>query len=363
MIQSDWHYDFPIGVYLLLVLLPILGGLWFLFHYRKRTLRLFADPNLLDHMIPRSSLFFWSKVIAIGFLWVFATLAVMQPKGNAHYPAGVDVSQKEEFPRPEAHDIFLLVDASASMNALDRRTQKSQFHQAKEIADTIISQLHGNNISLYAFTSDITQLSPLTMDTLFVRLMLKQMQINEGEIAGTDLFEVLSDLKETLFSFTRKKTVVILTDGQDTILEGLKESDKQERINAILARISNLTSLQLQFTTIGVGPDTEEEIPGVSFQGQPVHVSLNYHLLQHIAKKGKGNYYSANTMTARDIADRIALDIRQRRELSRQSSTPAIFSLEKPEFLYDFYYQIPLGIATFFMTVLLFLPDAKKRMS
>src|SRR5690606_21686855 len=113
----------------------------------------------------------------------------------------------------KAHDVIFLVDASASMSVADMRGGLSRFNYAKEIVDAAISKLQGESVALSAFTSGVTVLSPLTMDYFFVRIMLKQMQINEGDIAGTNLVEAIAVTREQYFPFITPslKSLIILT--------------------------------------------------------------------------------------------------------------------------------------------------------
>jgi len=203
VIPHDLHYQFPMAGYLFPLALVIFVLYWRLFEYRKTTLSGFASEKVLqDILIPRSRYNFWAKTVAFFLVWIFAAWALMQPTGNGHYPLETAMEAaakpkgkaKEAVVKRKAHDVIFLVDASASMSVQDTRTGVSRLNYAKEIVDQIVSGLRGESTALYAFTSDTSKLSPRTMDYLFVRLILRQMRINEGDIAGTNLVEALSDM-------------------------------------------------------------------------------------------------------------------------------------------------------------------------
>ncbi|MFQ5728976.1 MAG: VWA domain-containing protein [Waddliaceae bacterium] len=264
MIPNDLHYNFPLAVYLFILVIALFILLCRLYFFRESVLERFAKPKILNKvLIPRSRYNFWGKVAAICMAWILAILALMQPEGNGHYPLEGTIEaagkpkgkEKEAIVQRKAHDVIFLVDASASMGATDTRTKATRLDYAKEIVDEAISRLRGESVALYAFTSDTTKLSPLTMDYLFVRLMLRQMQINEGEIAGTNLVEAIADMRDFHFSILtpKLKTLILLTDGGDTQLEELTGQERKHQIAATLNLVENADINQLRIFTIGMG--------------------------------------------------------------------------------------------------------------
>ena len=360
------------AVYLLVLVIILFALFWRLYIYRKTTLENFAESKILkDILIPRSQTNYWTKVIAVCAAWTLATLALMQPTGNGHYPlkemaAGetkTKGSENEAIVRRKAHDVIFLVDASASMEVGDTRTKESRLDFAKEIIDEIISRLTGESVVLDAFTSDTTQLSPLTMDYLFVRLMLRQLQINEGEIAGTNLVEAIADMKDFYFpTITPKlKTLILLTDGGDTQLEELTAPERENQINTILNLANDAKENQLRIFTIGMGTQKGSEVPGVLYEGKPVVSSLDDDLLKKLSAKGRGEYYFANDWTAMELAVNIISKMGEEGSPLEEYKVqlPSGISRGDEDLLFDLFFQYPLALALIFLSVALIFPDSR----
>ena len=96
-----------------------------------------------------------------------------------------------------------MLDTSASMSVEDTRQKNTRLEVAKEIIDEMVQKLDGQNVALYSFTSALTPIVPLTLDYLFTRLMLQDVHLNYGEVAGTDLFESLEMPGEPMKSIDR----------------------------------------------------------------------------------------------------------------------------------------------------------------
>ena len=368
MIPNDLFYEFPSAAYFGLLVFALGGLAWHLYHFRDTFLRRFSFAS--EVIIPRSNLYFWSKAFAVCLAWIATTIVLMQPKGKGHYPEGQegkkwvsDKREKEGIIQRKAHDVIFLVDASMSMEVPDVRGGQTRFQFAKEIVDQMISRLKGESIALYAFTSDTTKLSPLTMDYLFVRLMLRQMPINEGDVAGTNITEALARMRDEHFlTITPKRqTLVILTDGGDTHLEELKGDERQGAIDSLENFFNHAEELDLSVFTIGLGSREGGNIPNIEYEGKPVHSSLNEQLLKELSRRGVGKYYYANEFSAVDLAQDFvnAINLPVGIEEYRIKTRSQVKGSE--DLVYDLFFQIPLGIALLLLGFVLLFPDTRKR--
>jgi len=375
MIAAIILYDSPQAAYLFFSTILIVCLFVLLFQYRKKLLLQFAAAAIIPKLlIPRSAGFYWGKVFALGLAWCLVIFALMEPKGNGHYPSETlpipsQQVQKNETPanheaelRRKAHDVIFLIDASASMSVMDSRNGNSRLEYAKEIVDEVVSRLTGETAALFAFTSVLTKLVPLTSDYLYLRLMLKEMHINEGDATGTDIKEALKDLRKLYYNkFSKElKTVLLFTDGGDNFLDTLQGKARENEINNIAQLVSPAKELNLRVFTIGMGSKKGKEIPGITYEGKPVNSSLDEELLKKISLEGRGEYYFANAFSSLDLAEDISRRMQQDNAYITEGSLKASYaSSDKPQedLIYDLYFQVPLGLAIILIVFCIILPD------
>ncbi len=357
MIPQDLHYNFSEASYLGLCVLVFILLFWNLFRYRDQLLKGWEEAKMV---FPRSSATFWIKVVCLSAAWIVLTMALMQPKGNGHYPEEAvpkeRMGQVHNKVQRKAHEIIFLIDASASMNIVDTRLEKTRLEYAKEIADSIVSQLEGATAALYVFTSVLDEIVPPTSDYLFLRMMLAQISINEGGNEGTDFVEALTGIRKHYFIPDQKlKTLIIFSDGGDTYLETLQGQERQKEIDAIANLVSDAASVHMRVYTIGLGSKQGGDIPGIVFEGKRVHSDLDEELLKKISEKGRGLYYYANDLGSEEIA-RDLLKNANRDELYEENLADQQDNGAK-DLIYNLYFQIPLGIALVLLAFILLLPE------
>lgn len=371
MIPQDLTYDLPQAAFALFAVFFILWLFWILFNYRKVVLSQFADPAILEKiMVPRSSKQYWLKALALMGGWLLCVLALMQPKGNAHYPEE-NLTLPQKIPqenlakvRRRAHEVIFLIDVSSSMAVTDSRTGSSRLDFAKDIADQIASKLKGETGSLYAFTSEVAPLSPSTTDYLFLRLMIRQMRLNEGDIPGTNIREALVEMRKKYFSSPtpKLKTLVLLSDGGDTHVESLQGEPREQALNEILDLIQDAESLHLRVYTIGLGSVEGGEVPNLKYEGKSVHSAIDEEILKKIARRGRGIYYPAREYTAIALANELTLAMRQDNPfLEAQTVIQSLTSTKKDNRVFDLYYQFPLGLAILLIAYVLIWPAAQTK--
>lgn len=362
MLPLDWHYAFPQALYLSLVLLLFLLLYSRLYYFRRHKSALFI-PTLI--MPPAKSLY-WLRVCLLSAGWILAIFALMQPLANGHYLEGhLPASQQTEKPRPKrkAHAVIVLIDASASMGVLDSRLGNSRLDYAKEIADQILATLTGESAALYAFTSEVDELSPLTPDSFFVRVMLTQLEINQGGAAGTNLFEALSAIRIRYFSkpWPTLKTLIIISDGADTAIEGMPKQERQKAVDALASLVGDAENMNLRVFTIGMGTEQGGTVPNVQYKGKSVTGRLFSYPLQRLAQVGRGSYYIANNSSALNLAEEIHQLMLQdppyyepEEGFVAGSLLQAI--LGESSIVYACYFYYPLGLAIILLMLAWVLP-------
>lgn len=363
MLDEGLQFAFSEGK-LLFFLLP----LWVLLIYRLRGMRRRFSAGLGIGKNPRSQIHSWVFQALLPLTFFFATLALMQPfifddfeKGEGGRGSPVELSEEGDSPRKKiAHDVIFLVDASASMSVEDTRLGISRLAFAKEIIDETITKLSGQNVALYAFTSEVTTICPLTMDYVCFRLRNSFIAINEGDVAGTDLLFALDIVKKKHFAGKKEKptTLVLLTDGGDTRIEQLKGEKREEEIQLLLGTLVN-GKAPLTLFTIGLGTQGGKEIPGVEFEGSPVFSTLDEELLERLGEIGGGSYIYADEGSAWVIASQLVDAIKKRdgyEDAQGSRLGAAGVALKKKH-----YYQIPLVCALAAFLFLLTTPQTRKR--
>lgn len=281
------------------------------------------------------------RYLALFLAWLFAVAALMEPLGNEAYP------QKAQGTIREAKtpiELFFLVDVSQSMGVQDVRT--TRLKKAVEVADGLAKELPSDPIALYAFTSKALPVVPLTYDGVFVRLMLRELVLNEGDTTGTLIGNALLELKnEGLSQFPKApKAVVLFSDGGDNLAEESQNGKKE------LLKIAS--ELKVPIFTIGIGSVEGGVIPDVLQGGKQVTSHLEEGLLKEIAEASGGKYFNGSEF---DIASRIAQGLKPFRLKASEAGL-----LKLSESSYKPYFQAPLAIAIVLFLVFAFLPYGMK---
>jgi len=356
----DVPFHFPQAAFLILLLIPFIWGELALTRYRNQQQQLYAssDALLSRLLVPRSRGIRWMKVGGWALVWTLLCLALMDPFSKRYSPS------LSSFAKPSIvlHEVIFLVDTSASMRVPDGREGQTRLQKAKEIMEQVLSQLKGQMVSLYAFTSTLTPVVPATLDYLFTRLAIKELQIDQGDVGGTRFAPVLATLKAQAFLTPSQKyySVIMLTDGGDTQLETLKGDAREEERERILHALSDSPSYHVRLFTIGLGSQHLKRIPQVTFEGKPVFSQLEPEILQQLAEKERGKYYVANEWSSWDLAEELMTTIKENviSSLGMQSQRQVV-PVKKEDLIVDLYYQIPLGFALLFYLLNVFLPDVR----
>lgn len=368
MFGREIVFHFPQAGFLIFLLIPFFIGQLALTRYRHKQQSAYTSSLLLSRLLtPRSSILRWTKVAGWSLIWTFICLSLMQPFGNIRYSSlstHPTSSSTPSQPRIIPHEVIFLVDTSASMNTSDSWEGQTRLESAKSIMEDLLGQFHGQTVSLYAFTSQLSAVVPPTLDYIFTRLSIKDLHIDQGDVGGTRFAPVLTALKEQAFPKPSSKhyTVILLTDGGDTQLESLTGTDQAKAKEAILNAIPNSEQLHLRLFTIGLGSLKSQPIPNVTFEGKPVLSKLEPEILKELAAQERGKYYMAETWTSWDLAQELVTQMEDKDVQSSQGlqTERKVTAAQKEDVIIDLYYQIPLGLALLFYFLNLLLPDVRR---
>ena len=368
MSGRDILFNFPQAGFLLLLLLPMLFGHFALRRYRQRQQQAYAPSPLLSRLlIPRSASLTYAKFMGWTLIWILTCLAVMEPFGNIRYSslASPSPSSPSHFkPHYVPHEVIFLVDTSASMGVPDGPEGETRLEEAKVIMEDVVRQLRGQTLSLYAFTSELSAVVPPTVDYLFIRLSIKELHIDQGDVGGTRFVPVLTALKQQAFPLPSQKrySVIMLTDGGDTQLEALKGEAQEKERQAILAAIPHPQQFHLRLFTVGLGSLKPQPIPNVTFNDKPVLAKLEPDILKQLAAQKRGKYYMGEEWTSWDLAQELISQMGEDDFIEQQESQKEreVAAVNKEDILVDLYYQIPLGLALLFYFLNVLLPDVRR---
>ena len=264
----------------LLVLMPVLLVVFVIGRkIRKRSLKRFGDPDILNQLMPflsvnRPVL----KFLFILFALVFIILGMARPQFG---------SKLEEIKR-KGVEIVIALDVSNSMLAED--IQPNRLEKAKQAISRLVEKLADDKIGLIVFAGDAYVQIPITNDYASVKMFLSSINTLIVPKQGTAIGSAI-DLGINSFSPDNEasKALILITDGED-------HDD-----NAV-SLASEAAENGIEIHTIGVGTPKGTPIPVYSDnqrsfrkdrQGNVVITKLNEKILQEITNAGNGSYIRA----------------------------------------------------------------------
>jgi Ca-activated chloride channel family protein len=261
--------------FLLLVLIPIIAGMFLYAQQRKKKLfRKIGDPKLVIQLLgPFNAGSSLLKLILSLFAAIMLILAM----------ANLRVASNSENIRRSGIDVMVALDVSKSMLAQDLKP--SRLDRAKLLVNKLIDRLGNNKIGLVIFAGKAYLQMPLTDDLEAARMYLSSANTESVPTQGTVIAEALNRCNISFNEKEKKyKVVLLLTDGED--------HDK-----GAVDIAQQMASQGVVILTVGIGSAAGASIPDESTgqnkldaQGNVILSSLNEQVLRSIALKGNGQY-------------------------------------------------------------------------
>lgn len=345
-------FEYKSAFALFLLLIPLMG-----FALRNFRVAAYEIAALKRSIVLPEPAARWIKRMSLPAALFFVVLALLGPKGNPHYSEKeIKQEQKQTIESPMRGNLVLLVDTSNSMLATDTPSRETRFAAAKELADELIGSSLQSNLVLYAFGGDLIKVVPRTLDKVFTRLLLKQMQVNDGGV-GTDFLEAFKKLGEDLKEIPDPVSIILFTDGDDTALEGDAAGEKQARLAAILKAVVGGKQRRTPIYTVGFGTPQGAVVPHVTYKGNPVTSHLGSDLLAYLSQNTEGKTYVFNENDPSSLVQDLVSDLEAKTPLSSQTA------LADPQdsLLWDLYFQLPLFVGILFLILYLTWPDTSLR--
>ncbi len=192
-------------LWLLWLLRPLGGLLWFAARSRRAALLRFADADLLGKLAPpvtsgRAIL----RVLLLSLSFTGLLFALAGPTWGFHW----------EDVRRRGVDLVVALDLSRSMLAED--TKPNRLTAAKREIRDLIELVRGDRMGLVAFAGTAFVQCPLTLDYHAFELFLDKMDPNWVPVGGTDL---AAAVRTSIAAFPQNersgRAVLLITDGED----------------------------------------------------------------------------------------------------------------------------------------------------
>lgn len=193
----------PNWLWLFLIFLPLLA--YDIFYKKKKIPRVgFSHFKILKKLRPYGSIYRYIFILLRFLALTFIILALARPR----------LANKKEKITGKGIDIFIVVDVSGSMRAVDFKP-KNRLNAAKKVATQFIEKRKNDRIGLVTFAENAFTQAPLTLDYNILTSIMKQIEIDEegnGTAIGMGLAMGVARLKD---SDADSKVMILLTDGEN----------------------------------------------------------------------------------------------------------------------------------------------------
>ncbi|MBJ2167305.1 MAG: VWA domain-containing protein [Muribaculaceae bacterium] len=304
-------FDFanPHLLYLLLTCVAVAGLYVLARAARRRKLRRFGRPEVVEALMPEASRYKPAIKIVLEVLALAALVIVL-----ARPRAG----QKEQEARVDGIEVMIAFDVSNSMlaSSSDDPAGISRLDRSRLVLEKLIDRLHNDKVGLVIFAGDAKTQLPLTTDFYSAKMYLNELQPGMIANQGTDISMAI-DMAMNGFSADEdtRKAIILITDSEDHEGEAI-EAAKLAKENGI------------QVNVVGVGSAKGAPIPmsGRSgdylrdMQGNVVTTTINEELGKQLAEAAGGVYVNAAASSAlEDLESK--LDSLEKSEFNRISYT------------------------------------------
>lgn len=277
-----FRFGNPEYLYLLLII-PILAFIQLYFQLqKKKALRRFGNPELLEPLMPDVSKF---RPALKFYLLLLALIALIFTLASPQFGNRLQTVQRKGI------EIIVALDVSNSMNAQD--IEPSRLVRAKQAISRLTDQLVNDRIGLIVFAGDAYTQLPITSDYASAKMFLSNISTDIVPTQGT---AIGAAIRLAMRSFSNNeginRAIIIITDGENHEDDAMAEAAKAAE-NGILVY------------TVGMGTNRGGPIPlGTSGNflrdrdGNVVITKLNEEMLAQIAVAGGGEYIAANNIRA-----------------------------------------------------------------
>lgn len=269
-----FRFGEPVYLYLLIIL-PILVGLYLYSNYRRRKkIAQYGDPELLAYLMPDVSKYRPD----VKFWLVFAALAMV-----IFMLARPQFGSKMETVKRQGVETVVALDISNSMLAQD--VTPSRLEKSKKLISRLVETFNNDKVAMIVFAGEAFTQLPITSDYISAKMFLETINPSLISTQGTD---IAGAINLAMKSFTPNegvgRAIVLITDGENHeggAVEAAQEAAKKG----------------VRVFVLGVGSPDGAPIPAEGTNefrrdkdGNVIVTRLNEQMCQEIAKAGNGIY-------------------------------------------------------------------------
>lgn len=326
--------NFAAAQYLLLLLLiPVFFIIQaFVMYFRKRRIKAFGDPELVDRIMPsysKAKVWLRLSLFSIGFF--FFVIGLSRPQ------IGAKLKEHET----KGAEIMIALDVSNSMLAEDY--SPNRLERAKLAISRLVDKLRDDRIGLIVFAGNAYVQLPITTDYVSAKMFLNTISTETVPVQGTSLSEAIRTAARSFSAQSEKsRAIIVITDGED------HEDDP-------IPAVKDAVEMGARVFTIGVGSPEGKPIPmnGELLKdkdGNIVVTKLDEDILKKIATEGNGVYVRAGNTEfgLNPVIDNI-------KKMDSEKYTSIVFEEYDEQFMYF------LAIAFFFFVLEMLIGDRKAK--
>lgn len=264
----------PNALFLYIILAIIVGVYFVSQRLRKKALRRYGSPELLDALMPEVSTFrpalkFWITFVALCFM----VLLIARPQFGS----------KMETVKRQGIETIIALDISNSMLAED--VAPSRLEKSKNIISKLVDNFSDDKVGLIVFAGDAFIQLPITSDFISAKIFLETIAPELITRQGTNIKAAIDMATR---SFTPKegvgKAIIIITDGENHE-GGAKEAAKAAAEKGMMVYVMGIGSPEGSPIPAGRSGEFRRDK-----EGNIVITRLNEQMCQEIAAAGNGVY-------------------------------------------------------------------------
>ena len=271
-------------LWLLLLIPAFVAGYIAMLQRKKRQLKEFGDPELLEELMPNVSRV--RPAVKFGLVMLALTLLIIAV-------ARPQYGQKEKTVKRQGIEVMIALDISNSMLAED--VAPNRLDRAKQMLSKLIDNMVDDKVGLIFFAGEAYVQLPITCDYVSAKMFLNTITPDLIKTQGTAIGDAIMTCVRSFGEEEKgvSRAIVLITDGEN------HEDDA-------LAAAKAATEKGIKVFVAGIGkPDGSPiPIPGTNnFRkdrtGNVVVSKLNEDMCREIAQAGQGIYVRCdNTNTA-----------------------------------------------------------------